>query len=231
MTTKASKKQSRSQNDWSFPIAGILIGVIIGGALMFVALRFMTRNSEPQQLSTWSDALAQGKSVTYTWKGIPPAASKKPTVEGFLTERATGVTRILDGREFQEIEYSYEGVPMPSGVFYLRATDTSVEMTFSLVGGKSGDKEHTPQITTMAELPLKVGSTWKFLGDSTCQVRRIADYRDASGRIWRNCANVAIFLGNTPKGEYWVSQEVGLVALKMFLPNLGEMEWQLKEVK
>lgn len=211
---------------WPIAVGGI--AVLIVGLLVFW---MAGGGSSAKELSSWSDALARGKTVIYTWKGIPPATSGQPRVEGLLEERATGAQRAIAGRIFEEIEYSYQGVPLPSGVFYLRATDASVEMTFSLVGAKPGEAEKEPQITTMAELPLKVGSTWRFLGDATCQVRRIADYRDASGKIWKNCACVGIFLGNKPKGEYWVSREVGLVALKMFLPNLGEMEWQLKEIK
>jgi hypothetical protein len=202
--------------------AGVICGFLIGR-------KSQSWSSPTESLAKFSKAAAEGRTCVYTWRGSSPskAAGKEGTeIKGEVIYWPTGYKKMIDGREFHEIEFSYKNVPFPSGVCYDRVTDNSVESSFAVPKGWTG----AHQITTQVEFPLEVGKEWVFLGASKCKVLRFGKYRDASGKVWDNACSIGIFLAGKSKGEMWFHPDVGMLAAKLFLPELGELELQLKEV-
>ena len=224
--SKPSEKSAAAQpkKRGIFSRFGVPIITFCIGFLFASVADHMSPPPPPKSLAKFSKAAAAGQACVYTWRGSAPGvkAGTKDNIFGEMTQWPTGNIKEIDGRNFHEIEFTYKNVPFPSGVFYERVTDTSVETTPCVPKGWL----HPVQITTSLEFPLEIGKTWTFLGASTCKVLRQGKYRDASGKIWDDATCVGIFLEGQPIVEYWVHPDVGLLGQRLLLPQLGELEMQ-----
>lgn len=173
----------------------------------------------------FSRVMQEGKALEYHWVMRPADPPGAKTAEGKMIQSLTGKKEMIDGKEFAQMQYHYEGIPLPSGAYFLRATRESIEQTQASIDGSGIDAP--TEVTTLAQLPLEQGREWSFLGPSRAKVTRFADYRDASGVIHKDAACVVVSLGTEIKSEYWLHPDVGVLAMKIFAPSIGgEMEWQ-----
>lgn len=206
--------------------AGILLAIVIvcGSGFWLGRMWDDVNNRTFASLSDWSRALQDGKEITYSW--VYRASNGDEEVRGRMIEKSTGRTRMIEGREFREIGFRFEEIPLPSGSYYVRAGDDVVEMSQISPGSTE-----PVMVSPILELPIEVGRSWPYAGKSHAEVRRISDYRDESGRVWKDAVLVAVFVDAQPMGEIWLHSDVGVLGLRMFLDKLGYHERQLISVK